>query len=237
MCRANRGVRVAAVVTGAVLTGTFSFAQTPPEPAAKAKGAVPAPAFSETVLELTPAVLDRLAKALAAEEESRRSSAAAAGPTAGAQKTKQEYDECQQSLMKGPEYAQLLQEYPGATTGRSKDASAREAAQEFMTKLAALTEKTCGPDPAHTREKQDLARRLREAETKAAERGGFTIRQYAVLKERVTPLCLSDPVPPSPDGLRIKGVGSASFVYTAAEVAALRPRCDVFIKLLYPDQN
>ena len=76
-----------------------------------------------------------------------------------------------------------------------------------------------------------------EAETKTAEGNGFTLRQYAILKERVTPLCLSDPAPPNPAGLKLKGQGNAFLVYTAAEVATLRPRCEAFIKLLYPDEN
>jgi hypothetical protein len=140
--------------------------------------------------------------------------------------------------MTTPEYMQLAQEYAGSVSGHPKDATeAREAAEEMLTKLGALVEKACGPDPSRANEKLDTANRLREAETKAAQSNGFTLRQYVVLKERVTPLCLSDPVPPDPAGLRRKGQGSAFFVFTPAEVAALRPRCEAFVKLLYPDDN
>ena len=107
----------------------------------------------------------------------------------------------------------------------------------MMAKLAALVETTCGPDPGRTGEKKEDAADVRKAEKTAAESNGFTVRQYAVLKERVTPLCLSDPVPPDPKGQKVKGQGNAYLVYTAAEVAALRPRCDALIKLLYPDQD
>jgi len=230
--------RCAAAAATAVIGAGVSLAQSPPGSTPRPTGAVPSPAFSESVLEITPTVLDRLAKALAAELAARKSaSSAAAEPTPTGQRTPKEYEECQQAMMRGPEYAQLAQEYGAAAQGKQKDAKAREAADELMAKLAALTEKTCGPDPAVAAGKQNLANRLREAEKAAAGAYGFTVRQFAVLKERVSPLCLSDPAPPSPDGLRVKGYGSATFVYTASEVAALRPRCDAFVKLLYPDQD
>ncbi|HVN76563.1 MAG TPA: hypothetical protein VMT19_09615 [Thermoanaerobaculaceae bacterium] len=224
-------VAVAAVFGAPCLLGQ-------PQPAPRPAAAVPTPALSDAVLEITPPVLDRLAKALAAENEARKA-AATPTPAAGSvpPKTREEYAECQQALTKSPEYLQLVQAYGGTTSGKPKDPAARQAAEELMAKLAALTEKSCGPDPARTRERQELAAKLRDAEARAATAGGFTVRQYAVLKERVTPLCLSDPEPPTAAGRRIKGTGAASFVYSAKEAAALQPRCDAFVKLLYPDQD
>ena len=193
--------------------------------------------FGGNLLEITKETLDRFAQGLADEEEARKV-VAAATPKPAPRMTKTEYDTCQQNLMTTPEYMQLAQEYAGSVSGHPKDATeAREAAEEMLTKLGALVEKACGPDPSRANEKLDTANRLREAETKAAQSNGFTLRQYVVLKERVTPLCLSDPVPPDPAGLRRKGQGSAFFVFTPAEVAALRPRCEAFVKLLYPDDN
>ncbi len=226
------------IAATAVLAAAVASAQPRPAPTLQPAGAVPAPAFSESVLEITPAVLERLARAMAAESGARKDAAAAAAePTPAGQKTPKEFDACQQAMMRGPEYAQLMQEYGAVAQGRQKDAKAREAAGDLMTRLAALTEKTCGPDPARTAAKQNVANRLREAEARSAAAHGFTVRQFAILKERLSPVCLSDPVPPGPDGLKVKGYGTASFVYTAAEVAALRPRCDAFVKLLYPDQD
>jgi len=217
-----------------------------PKPSTDSAASQPAtganPAFSETVLEITPATLDRLAAALAVEEKARKAvagKAAAARPqgTPQAPKTKKEYQECQQGVMIGPEYAQLMEEYKAATTGQARDSAAsRKASSEMMAKLASMIETTCGPDPGRAATKE-VSTDLRKAEKTAAEGNGLTVRQYAVLKERVTPLCLSDPVPPDPKGLRIKSQGNAYLVYTAAEVAALRPRCDAFVKLLYPDQD
>ncbi len=226
------------IAATAVLAAAVASAQPRPAPTLQPAGAVPAPAFSESVLEITPAVLERLARAMAAESGARKdAAAAAAAPTPAGQKTPKEFDACQQAMMRGPEYAELMQGYGAAAAGKGKSAEARAAAEEVMAKLAALTEKTCGPDPARTAERQNVANRLREAESKTAAAQGFTARQYAILKERVAPLCLSDPEPPSPDGLKVKGYGAASWVYTASEVKALRPRCDAFVKLLYPDQD
>ena len=209
-----------------------------------AQGPAPTPSaaairleFGGSLLEITKDTLDRFAKGLA-DEEAARKVVAAATPKPAPRMTKAEYATCQQNLMTTPEYMQLAQEYAGSVAGHPKDATAaREAAQELMSKLEAMIEKTCGPDPSRSNEKLETANRLRDAETKAAEGNGFTLRQYAVLKERVTPLCLSDPAPPNPDGLKLKGQGSAFLVYTAAEVVALRPRCEAFVKLLYPDEN
>ena len=231
-----------ATVAAALDAQTSTGPKTQPGAATSQPAADIRPAFGETVLEITPATLDRLARALQAEESVRKASAgkrAAAKPQGMPQppKTKKEFQECQQGAMIGPEYAQLMEEYKAAISGQAKDSpAARKAANEMMAKLAAMIETACGPDPGRAATKE-VSADLRKAEKAAAEGNGFTVRQYAVLKERVTPLCLSDPSPPDPNGLKIKGQGNAYLLYTAAEVAALHPRCDAFIKLLYPDQE
>ncbi|MGD1147969.1 MAG: hypothetical protein ABR961_08475 [Thermoanaerobaculaceae bacterium] len=227
----------AAAVAGPLVAQTPGHSKPTPGPATTPSVAGVRLEFGGSLLEITKETLDRFAKGLADEEEARKV-VATATPKPAPRMTKTEYDACQQSLMTTPEYMQLAQEYAGSVSAHPKDATAaRDAAQELMSKLGAMIEKTCGPDPSRSNEKLDTANRLREAETKAAESNGFTLRQYAVLKERVTPLCLSDPVPPDPAGLKLKGQGNALLVYTAAEVAALRPRCEAFVKLLYPDDN
>ncbi len=240
----SRPLRCAVIPSVALMAaGAVVWAQAPAGSQAKSAAAVPTPAFSETVLEITPEALDRLAKALAAEEAARK---ALAGPAAAARlkpqqtppKSKKEYQECRQGVMIGPDYARLMQEYDTAVAGQPKDSAAvRSAGSEMMAKLAELIEATCGPDPGRPADQRKVAADVRKAEKTAAESNGFSVRQYAVLKERVTPLCLSDPVPPDPRGLKLKAEGRAFLVYTAAEVAALRPRCDAFLKLLYPDQD
>ena len=239
---------IAAAAIAATLEAQTSAGPKPDPGAATSQPAADVhPAFGETVLEITPATLDRLAKALQAEESARKEFArkASAGKGSAAkprgtpqpQKTRKEFQECQQGAMIGPEYAQLMEEYKAAISGQAKDSpAARKAASEMMSKLATMIETACGPDPGRVATKE-VSAELRKAEKAAAEGNGFTVRQYAVLKERVTPLCLSDPSPPDPNGLKIKGQGNAYLVYTPTEVAALRPRCEAFIKLLYPDQD
>jgi len=239
--------RSAAVAAATLFAVASLHAQGPAGAPPKPAGAVPTPAFSESVLEITPPTLDRLAAALASEEAARKAAVdkAAAGAakvsaprgTPRPPKTKKEYQECQQGVMIGPEYARLMDEYKAAIQGQARDSAAsRKASSEMMAKLATTIETACGSDPGRAATKE-VSADVRKAEKSAAEANGFTVRQYAVLKERVTPLCLSDPAPPDPRGTRIKGEGNAYLVYTPTEVAALRPRCDAFVKLLFPDQD
>ena len=197
------------------------------------------PTFTEQVLEMTPATLDRFAKALALEESSRKSIAAkAAAPLPKAKKTKDEYAACQMELYMTPEFQQMMQGMTSAVTGGGKDpAAVQKSVQEAQGRMEAFVEKSCGPDPSKTFTKPDVGSLLRQAQADAARSTGFTGRQYAIIKERVTPLCLSDPTPPGPDGLKIRGEGSVLFVYTTGEVEALRPRCEAFTKLLVVEKQ
>lgn len=197
------------------------------------------PGFDDTVLEMTPATVDRFAKALALEESSRKSIAAkASAPVPKATKTKDEYEACQMELMMSPEFQQLMQRVTAAVSGGGKDPAATQRAVEDMQgKVDAAMEKSCGPDPNKTYSKPDVGSQLRTAQSEAARTNGFTDRQYAVIKERVAPLCLSDPAPADPDGLKIRGDGRVFFVYTASEVEVLRPRCEALMKLIVPKKQ
>ncbi len=206
-----------------------SVAVAPPPAAAQA-----GPKFNDTVLEMSPATLDRFAKALALEEDARKSIAAKAdAPPPKGTKTKEEYSACQMELMMTPEFQKLMETATSAMAGAGKDpAAVQKSAVEYQATMASMFEKACGPDPSKTYTKPDVRSLMRQAQTDAAKANGFTDRQYAVLKERVTPLCLSDPIPPSPDGARVKGDGPVFYVYSATEVEALRPRCDALAKLV-----
>lgn len=197
------------------------------------------PAFDDTVLEMTPATVDRFAKTLALEESSRKSIAVkGAAPLPKATKTKDEYAACQMELMMSPEFQQLMQGVTAAVTGNGKDpAAAQKAVEDMQGKVDAAMEKACGADPNKTYSKPDVGSQLRKAQGEAARANGFTDRQYAVIKERVTPLCLSDPVPADPDGLKIRGDGRVFFVYTKSEVDVLRPRCEALMKLIVPKKQ
>jgi len=197
------------------------------------------PTFDDTVLEMTSDTLDRFARALVAEEGSRKSIAAkAAAPVAKPTKTKEEYANCQMELMMSPEFQKVLQDVTAAVSGNGKDPAATQRAVDGMQgKVDAYMEKSCGPDPGKTHSKPDVGNLLRKAQAEAAGANGFTDRQFAMIKERVTPLCLADPVTNDSAGLRIPGEGRVFFVYTSDEVEALKPHCDDFMKLIvHPKQ-
>ncbi|HVN76336.1 MAG TPA: hypothetical protein VMT19_08475 [Thermoanaerobaculaceae bacterium] len=200
-------------------------------PPAAAQGG---PRFTDTVLEMTPATLDRLGNALAMEESSRRSIAASANaPAPMATKTKEEYASCQMELMMTPEFQRAMQEATAAMSAPGRDpAAAQTSGRELQDKLQAMVEARCGPDPGKVHRKPDVGSALRQATSDAAKANGFTDRQYAILKERVVPLCLSDPKAAGRGGLKVPGQGPVFFVYSAAEVEALRPRCDAFARLI-----
>jgi len=225
----------AAALAGAVVLD----AQTPAPAAAKKK---PAPAWSSPdeggsryggeVLEISPEVLDRFAAGLAAEEAARKAIAA----KSAAIRSQADYDQCKSNVMMTPEGMKLLEDYNTAVNAHPNDfAAMQKAATAMKLKMDAMADKACGPDPSSA--SVSLPNQLRDAETAAAKGQGFTPRQFAILKERVLPLCLSDPAPKSAKGLKLPGQGNASFVYTAAEVEALRPRCEAFLKALKPPAN
>jgi len=197
------------------------------------------PEFTEEVLEMTPGTLDRFAKALAQYEASRKEIAAkAARPIPKATKTKEEYQQCQVGVMMTPEFQQLMQESIMASVAASKDPKAGgKAATEMQAKMEAWLMKACGPDPSKTYTKPDVGSELRGAQSEAATSNGFTDRQFAILRERVTPLCFADPTTAGSGGVKIKGDGPVFFVYSASEVAVLQPRCEAFTKAMYPNKR
>ncbi|HUK14024.1 MAG TPA: hypothetical protein VLW17_12045 [Thermoanaerobaculaceae bacterium] len=238
----NRWSSILIPAAAAALAGAVALdAQTPtPAPAAAKKR--PAPAWSSPdeggsryggeVLEISPEVLDRFAAGLAAEETARKAIAA----KSAAIKSQADYDQCKSNVMMTPEGMKLLEDYNTAVNAHPNDfAAMQKAATAMKLKMDAMTEKACGPDPAAA--SVSLPNLLRDAETAAAKGQGFTPRQFAILKERVLPLCLSDPTPPGAKGVKLPGQGNASFVYTAAEAEALRPRCESFLKALKPPAN
>jgi hypothetical protein len=217
---------MASAVTAAPQAG---MKYTPLKPAA-------APAFSENVLEMTPATVDRFGKALAAEEAARKTIAAkAAAPAPQARLGKEQYQQCQMNLVMSPEYLQLMQQY-GQALGASHDSKdQRKATEAVQTRMNSMLEKQCGPDPSAKPKTVDVSAEMRKAQENAAQENGFSQRQYAILKERIGPLCLSDDVQPGPNGLQLPGEGRVFYVYTSGEVEAVRPRCEAFVKALYPN--
>lgn len=171
------------------------------------------PTFDENTLEITPALLDRFEKGLAAEAVERKN--------VDSQIAKflphDAYEKCEQSLMKTPEAQAAYREYTRMLKGTDQEAM-RRASEWYGQRLAEITRPKCGPSPSEAElMKGDLLSGPEKVGQKAS---GLTERQYAVLKERIIPFCTA--LSGSGSGeLRIDG----GFVYTTAEMEALRPRC------------
>ncbi len=196
------------------------------------------PVFTQGVLEMTPETLARFGKALAVEDAARRATAARiAALQPKARLTKEQYQQCQMNAAMNPEFAQRMAEFSAAVSSAASPEAQRKAAESMQTGMQAYMEKECGPDPSAEPKRVDVSSEMRHAQENAASDNGFTQRQYAVLKERVSPLCLSDPVAPGANGLQLPGDGNVFYVYTSAEVAAVRPHCEAFLRSLYPNRR
>ncbi|HYD53956.1 MAG TPA: hypothetical protein VEA99_15070 [Gemmatimonadaceae bacterium] len=171
-----------------------------------------------TLLPLTPAVLDRFDRALAAEAAERREVARLLSPAA-----RDTWIRCQMRSYQDPEVMKLIQQQ--STAVERQDMAALQRVQQAM--MAAIETK-CGKNPAAMNES-----RVRERPpTAGAAAGGFDARQYAMLKERVTPFC-AVAAPIGSDGVRLPGQGTNVYwVYSPAEAQALRPRCAALQKAL-----
>ena len=211
----RRGVRVVslAVLSAALVMATARAAE--------------APASNANVLPMTPENLDRLSRGLAAEEAARKAVAEKAPKT----KSPAEYDQCRTGVLTGPDAMKLMSDFEAASKKHKGDSAALvKSAEEMQKGLDALVEKRCGPSPSVSR--PDVSKRQREIAEAAAKDAGLTPRQYAILKERVAPLCALGEVPVGPDGAKIKAPGGAFWVYSASEVAALKPRCAALMQAL-----
>ena len=178
------------------------------------KSAAPAgPQFSETVLELTPANLDKLETGLRAEKAYRDSVEAWYAKV----KTPEEYAQCRTNAMMSPEAQQLAS---------NADASNLQSAQDAGQKLMALIKKKCGEDPGTLNKNADL----RKAQGHGVEASGLSAEAYAVIEERIPPFCGGDG-----GTAQVQGSGSGIYyVYSETEMAALKPRCEKLMALLSP---
>lgn len=177
----------------------------------------PGPAFDEYVLEMTPDLLDRLARSLVAEATERKLIAE------GKKKilTRQAYGACVQQIIVGTaEGKQAYKELSTALASGSQEASSK-AAQVFDARMKELTRPRCGPDPSE-------AGSLRSGEYDRILNAGVSAfglgeRQYAILKERVAPFCAVT----NPSELLASG-----YVYGKGETDVLRARCAALLPLL-----
>lgn len=175
-------------------------------------------AADTTVLELTPMVLDRFERSLAAEVAERREVARFLSPDARAR-----YESCQMASYQDTAMAKLM-EQQSAASEKGDMAALQRVSQAMMAHL----EKKCGVEPSSV-----PAWKVKErAPAAGAKAGGFEPRQYAMIKERIPPFCAA-PADASAEGVRIPGQGKNIFwVYRPGEAQALRPRCDALLKAL-----
>jgi hypothetical protein len=181
---------------------------------------------SSEVLEITPEVLDRLEKGLAAESAER----AEVARFLASLTTPEQYSACQTQAVQSPESQALLERFQAEMEKHENDP---QALQKLLLKqseaVQALFERKCGADPSSQGEVRKAAQARPEAA--GARAGGFTIdnqrhwgqqmvsREYAILKERIAPFCRN----PQQTG---------KYAYTAAEQEALRPRCETLSRAL-----
>lgn len=186
--------------------------------------------YNEHVLEMTPEILDRLARALAAEE----ADGSEVARIAASVRTPEAYQTCLMQAVTSSEGQALnaasmakAEAYLENTADQAAAAAHREAQAAVVQYMA----DTCGPDPDqfHATELPKLQTR---PATTGRETGEFTATQYAILKERVVPLCGLALATPG-DEVRIPGEGNNIFwVYSPAEVESLLPRCDALSRLV-----
>lgn len=181
----------------------------------------PTPARQEqgqpTVVEMTDDVLDRFQMAMAREIEVR----AAYGAVEEQRQQKQnERGQCLMNLMMSADYQASMERMQ--TAADKQDAKAVQAISE---QLARTMEEKCGPDPSSGEYASTS-----DFEKQSSEAGQFTDRQYGVLKERIVPFCNAN-VAADPNGITLPGAGKG-WVYSGAEVQALKPRCAAIMSSL-----
>lgn len=190
-----------------------------PNGATRARKGAPAPqgpTFDAYLLQITPDVLDRLERALAAEIAARN----AAIEQPKKLLSSEDYDRCKGTISTTPEGQKAHAQYM-ATWQDGTPEEQQNAMNVLGQRLNEAVLKRCGPDPRAVGRPQgskDLYARKQKAGEDAF---GLGERQYALVKERVHPFCASQAT-----------AVQVGFVYTPTEIAAMTPRCGKLVKLL-----
>lgn len=176
--------------------------------------------YGENVLELTDEVLDLVERGLTAEADALVSFRAWAATT----KSPEAYGQCQMEAAMSPEGQEVLA-LAAAMEGKEGDALLK-AMEEYNQRWQAHIESACGPSPETVQARADEAGAA--ARERAVEASGLEPTQFSIAKERIVAACQPGILAAAgPDGLRFPGEGNnIAWVYSAAEVAALTPRCD-----------
>jgi len=185
------------------------------------------PVFNSYVLEITPELLDRLEKALAAEAATREENARRIGKVL----PEEEYDRCEQDAIRSAEGQKMSEESVRLLEAAKTDEQVSQAMEEMGKRLEAFMEPRCGLEPSKAeRLGSELAPRV---DTAAEQASGLNDRQLSILKERILPLCTATQAAAGSEGARIPTEDSTIFyVYSPGEVEALRPRCGTLVKAL-----
>jgi hypothetical protein len=174
------------------------------------------------VLPMDDDVLDRLTKAIAAQDADLK----AAGAALAKLPTQQAYDSCQQQLMQGPTGQAAAADYMKAIEDAGDDqAKMQKAMMDMDSALKVVYLNGCG---ASTKTDLDDKRSAlqKRPHGAGAQAGGFTASQYAVLKERVLPFCnAGSKLQQAQGGAKVHSMGGVYYVYTDDEIQALHPRC------------
>jgi hypothetical protein len=179
--------------------------------------------YNSWVLEMTPEVLDRFAVAIVEENRVRDSLVALA-------KRKPEFERKHAECVQRISQEEKMQGYMNKL-GDDKLTQAQK--QKAMTDMNDYMVATCGEQHRNPAlDAEDALQRGVFTEA-AAKAGSFSSKgQYGVVRERILPLCRSG-VKAGEGSAQIPGDGTNIFyVYSESEVAALRPRCGEFVKLL-----
>lgn len=200
--------------------------------ARKGTGEQLGPVFSENLLEITPDLLDRLERGLAAEAKERSLEAEVVKKML----PRTEYVLCQQQMLNNsPEgrkaYEAYIESLKAAKAAGGDTQAAMKAGRKMMEQVEALTLTRCGPDPSHAESLRRgnwdkiLGAGLAAFGLVDGQPGGRELfeSQYALLKERVAPFCAAA------DAAQALASG---LVYTKGEMDAMRPRCAKLASLL-----
>ena len=209
-------------------TGTVPPGTSAPDTAGKAARTAPpgsGPRFTEYVLEITPDLLDRLAKGLAAEDAVRQEIERMIGKVL----SRDEYKKCEAAVLRGPDGQKVYAQSRDLVTGDTTYARIQQASQQLARRMEQVVEPKCGLEP---RKAEDIrAQHADSLEAAAPAASGLTRLQLTIMKERILPLCAATQALAAAAGeVRVPAAspGSANpiyYVYTPGEVTAVQPRC------------
>ncbi len=187
--------------------------------------------YNENVLEITPEVMERFVRALEAEGADRADVARVAAEV----RSPEAFQSCVMEFAMSAEGQALMEEMAAkgeAYMDDTSDQAAAAAYQQVQQSIMDAQAKRCGPDPDQFQSSELPKLQARPAKV-GQEAGGFTATQYAILKERVAPLCGRAQAGAEGE-IRLPGEGKDIYwVYSPVEVEQLLPRCEALTRLIH----